>query len=154
MLAAVTKDALLNRAFWNYYFPREEEKLPEEGEIKEEEIIEEEIEEEEEIIKEEEEELPEEGEIIEEESEQKIAPDLKDIIDEMYSKYSRLGYYGVLELKDNASPSDIKRAYFMQAKKFHPDIHHHISSDSVKNKLSNIFSYILGTFKNKYGIIQ
>ena len=82
------------------------------------------------------------GEIIEEESEQRIAPDLKNIIEEMYSKYSRLGYYGVLGLKDNASPSDIKRAYFMQAKKFHPDIHHHISNDSVKNKLSSIFSYI------------
>ncbi|MBA4371860.1 MAG: hypothetical protein C0402_03250 [Thermodesulfovibrio sp.] len=52
------------------------------------------------------------------------------------------GYYEVLGLTKTATSSEIKKAYYTAAKKYHPDIHFTLDDASVKGKLSDIFSYI------------
>jgi len=60
----------------------------------------------------------------------------------MHASCRQTGYYGVLGLRDTATLAEIKRAYYTAAKKYHPDIHFSLSDASVKEKLSDIFSYI------------
>ena len=44
-------------------------------------------------------------------------------------------YYNILGVGRNASQSDIKKAYFMKAKKYHPDVN---TEKSAKNKFADI----------------
>lgn len=85
-------------------------------------------------------------EIIEEKTEQKpkpeINPELKDMIEDMHQRCGSLGYYGILGVKEHAPLEDMKSAYYKAAKQFHPDRHFHLIDDSLKDKLSDIFSYI------------
>ncbi len=71
----------------------------------------------------------------------KADPKIRDMVEDMFQKYESLGYYGVLGIKNFATYPEIKRAYFEAAKRFHPDKHFYIDDDSVKDKLSRIFSY-------------
>ncbi len=77
-----------------------------------------------------------------EESEVKMDTEVVNMIEEMYSKYKDLGYYGVLGVKQYATTAEIKNAYYDAAKRFHPDRHFYLSSDTLKGKLSDIFAYI------------
>jgi hypothetical protein len=71
-----------------------------------------------------------------------IDPQVRGTIEEMHRKYADLGYYGVLGVKPHASLAEMKSAYYRAAKIFHPDIHFSLADDSLKSKLSDIFSYI------------
>jgi len=89
-------------------------------------------------------EMPEEEvvEILEEKKGSKIDSRTKEMIEDMYGKCEHLGHYGVLGVKDNASLDEIKTAYHEALKKYHPDVHFHLGDDSLKHKLSDIFSYV------------
>ncbi|MGC2063060.1 MAG: DUF4388 domain-containing protein [Thermodesulfovibrionales bacterium] len=80
------------------------------------------------------------------ESSENAAPvvDLPDVaaIHALHAACNKIGYYGVLDIRDTATLAEIKKAYYTAAKKYHPDIHFSLSDDSAKEKLSDIFSYI------------
>lgn len=63
-------------------------------------------------------------------------------IEKLYQEYRSLGYYGILNITRNASLDEIKHAYYKMAKECHPDRYLHACSDSVKEQLNVIFSYI------------
>lgn len=66
-------------------------------------------------------------------------------INELFNEHRQLGYYGVLGLKDWATKTDIKRAYYKRAKIYHPDKHFHLPPP-MKDKLNIIFSYITNAY--------
>lgn len=67
--------------------------------------------------------------------------DFVERINEIYDSLGNIGYYEVLGLKEDASLSDIKKAYYVMAKDYHPDKHFYLDAD-MKDRLSLIFSYI------------
>jgi curved DNA-binding protein CbpA len=69
-------------------------------------------------------------------------PNSRHLIEDMYGKYKRLNYYDLLGVKKSASIHEIRRAYYMAAKKFHPDIHFRLQYYQLKEKTSEIFSHI------------
>jgi len=77
-----------------------------------------------------------------EEKQSPAGPGVREMIEEMHGKYKGLGYYGVLGVNKDAVQAEIKSAYYRNAKKYHPDMHFMLADDSLKNKLSDIFSYI------------
>ena len=89
-------------------------------------------------------EMPEEeaGEILEEKIRKEIDPEIKRMIEDIYSKCEHLGHYDVLGVKNNASLVEIKTAYHEAAKKCHPDMFFHLGDDSLKEKFSYIFSCV------------
>lgn len=90
------------------------------------------------------EELPEEirEEIIEEIPESVGDSQLREMIEDMHVRYKNLGYYDMLNIGKHASPAEIRKAYYAAAKKFHPDRHFRFADESMRSKLSNIFSYV------------
>jgi len=82
------------------------------------------------------------GEIIEEKTVEKVDPEIQKKIEDMYSKCKHLGHYDVLGVRDNASLVEIKTAYREAEKKYHPDLFFHLGDDSLKDKLTDICSYI------------
>ena len=81
-------------------------------------------------------EMPEDAEICE------LDPAVRAEIEELHGKYEDIGYYGVLGVKQDSPLPEIKAAYYRAAKKFHPDIHFTRADDSIKDMLSDIFSYV------------
>ena len=76
------------------------------------------------------------------EPEPEIDSVIADKIEKLYRDYKSLGYHGVLDISRKASLDEIKSAYYKKAKEFHPDMHLHFQSDSLKEKLNTIFAYI------------
>jgi len=66
-------------------------------------------------------------------------------IDSMYTRYSGLDYYNILQLERSAGGDDVRRAYYRAAKKYHPDLHLGLPEDT-KKKLLEIFTYIINAY--------
>lgn len=81
-----------------------------------------------------------------EEREIKIDREFTDKVEKIYSEYEKMGYYGILGIKQWVSIDNIKKAYYKAAKEFHPDRHFYINSPVVKGKLNAIFSYITAAY--------
>jgi curved DNA-binding protein CbpA len=62
-------------------------------------------------------------------------------IEQMHREHRTLGYYGVLDIHQGASSSDVKKAYYSLARTYHPDKHFGLPLD-MKDKLNMIFTYI------------
>jgi len=86
-----------------------------------------------------------------EEPEVKMGAEVVNMIEEMYSRYRDLGYYGVLGVKQYSTTAEIKSAYYDVAKRFHPDRHFYLASDALKGKLSEIFAYITEAYTTLSG---
>lgn len=85
-------------------------------------------------------EIPEEE--IQEMFDEKIDAGFIEMVEDMYGKYKKLGHYELLEVTNSSSLTDIKRAYYKAAKKFHPDHHFGLEDENLKSKLSKIFMHI------------
>ncbi|OGW38874.1 MAG: hypothetical protein A2Y97_12155 [Nitrospirae bacterium RBG_13_39_12] len=68
-------------------------------------------------------------------------------VEDLYSKYQSLDYYAILGIDMKANLSQIRKVYYKTAKEFHPDKHFYIESETIRNKLSVIFSYISEAYK-------
>jgi len=81
--------------------------------------------------------------------EEKIAidPDFSDKVEFLFNRMDSLDYYSFLEIEKWDAPDKIKKAYYQAAKKFHPDKHLHLPSDTFKNKLNTIFAHLNDIYK-------
>jgi curved DNA-binding protein CbpA len=68
-------------------------------------------------------------------------------VDVTYVKCQATDYYTSLGLDRNATQAEIRKAYYSKAKEFHPDKHINLASESMKEKLSLIFSCITNAYK-------
>jgi curved DNA-binding protein CbpA len=66
-------------------------------------------------------------------------------IEEMHKMFFEQDYYAVLGVGKNATGTQIKRAYYMRAKDFHPDKHYYLPGDA-KGKLNDIFTKITSAY--------
>lgn len=78
----------------------------------------------------------------EEDKEQEVDSYVREMIEGTHRRCETLGHYEVLGVKDYATISEIKSAYYKVAKKFHPDMHYYLTDASLKSKLSDIFACI------------
>jgi len=96
-----------------------------------------------------------EKELTEEETFEEITKEYKREIDPAFINkvedfYKRCGitdYYSILGVEKWSTQDKIKKAYYKVVKEFHPDIHFHVSSETLKNKLNIIFSHITDAYK-------
>jgi len=68
-------------------------------------------------------------------------------IENLYRRRENLDYYEILGIKKWATLDKIKNAYYKAAKEFHPDRHFYLPSDTLRNKLNTIFSYLTQAYK-------
>jgi curved DNA-binding protein CbpA len=70
-------------------------------------------------------------------------------VDDMYAFVNRKStdYYNILGIDRDATQAAIKKAYYKNAKEFHPDKHINITSESMKEKVSLIFSRNTNAYK-------
>jgi curved DNA-binding protein CbpA len=47
--------------------------------------------------------------------------------EELKFNYARLDHYEILDIYPNAKDKDIRKAFLMKAKKYHPDVYHGIN---------------------------
>ncbi len=67
--------------------------------------------------------------------------------EELYEKLPSINYYELLEVTKWSTHGEIKRAYYKKAREFHPDRHFSLTSDTLKNKLNDIFSALTIAYK-------
>ncbi len=81
------------------------------------------------------------------EPEEELDSAFMDEVEELYSRLSSADYYNILGITKWSTPDEIKRAYLKKAKEFHPDKHFSLMSETLKNKLNSIFSYLTIAYK-------
>jgi len=58
-----------------------------------------------------------------------------------------MDYYTILGIERKATLSMIRKAYYKKAKEFHPDTHFYIESETIRKKITELFSYITDAYK-------
>jgi len=71
-----------------------------------------------------------------------ITKELKEQILEITTKLSTYNYYTILGLNSNATPQEIKRAYFSLSKVYHPDSYYGEDLGDLKSHLETLFMSI------------
>lgn len=69
-------------------------------------------------------------------------------VEDLYMKFQSTDYYSILGIDKGAGLDKIRKAYYKTAKEFHPDKHFYLESETMRNKLSAIFSYITDAYKS------
>lgn len=83
-------------------------------------------------------------------------------VDELYSKLPTMDHYHILGITKDSTLEEIKKAYFIKTKEFHPDRHFSFVSDSLKNKLTALCTHLTLAYntlrnpeiKNEYDLNQ
>ncbi len=60
----------------------------------------------------------------------------------MFERLASLDYYQVLEVTKESTASDVKKAYFQMARKYHPDLFDRELPSDVRNKIDDVFDFI------------
>jgi curved DNA-binding protein CbpA len=69
------------------------------------------------------------------------APDLKEL-NKIYTKYRRINHYDKLNIGRNADATQIREAYFVLCKKYHPDRYSIDLQKPIRDKLEELFSIV------------
>lgn len=72
--------------------------------------------------------------------------DLKEL-DALYQRYGKYNHYQVLGISHGATQSQIRDAFVMLSKRYHPDMHFHKLEPNVQERLEEIFSIINHAYK-------
>jgi curved DNA-binding protein CbpA len=72
----------------------------------------------------------------------KSSAELRVELDRMLASYRDFDYYDILQIARHADSSEVKRAYYLLAKQYHPDRHRNEADPDVLEKLEAVFAQI------------
>lgn len=82
------------------------------------------------------------GPVVEEDRQEGDKDRFTDEVNSLFATYETMGYYELLGLQKEATPQEVKEAFWKKTKQFHPDKHFSNKPDDIKQKLTKIFSRI------------
>jgi curved DNA-binding protein CbpA len=65
----------------------------------------------------------------------------------MYPKIGGMTYYQALDVTNNASPEEVKKAYFIAARQYHPDLFSRELDYEIKEKIDDVFDFITQAYQ-------
>ncbi len=68
-------------------------------------------------------------------------------VEELHDRLDSTNYYDVLGITKSATLNEVKEAYYKKTKEFHPDRHFYLPSETLKNKLNALFSFLTKAYK-------
>ncbi|MCM2257457.1 MAG: J domain-containing protein [Vicinamibacteria bacterium] len=68
---------------------------------------------------------------------------LRTEIEELWADLRQRDHFAVLGVVRDATPAEIKAAYYRQAKRYHPDVHHNPALTDLGGKLEDIFARVV-----------
>jgi len=86
-------------------------------------------------------------EILKEAEEAVLDSSFVENVEELYNRLPSINYYDLLSVSKWSTSDVIKRAYYKKAREFHPDRHFYLTSNTLKNKLNNLFSILTIAYK-------
>jgi tetratricopeptide (TPR) repeat protein len=83
---------------------------------------------------------------VKKEKEDRVAPEdiekkIKEVV-ALSEKISEMDYYQILDIPESAPQDKIKKAYFEQARKYHPDSFGEDVSSDIKEKIDDVFTHV------------